>query len=250
MTRLQLLAVTPHVLCVRRPWYLSNSYIVHDDRGVVLVDAGMEAGGDDMLAGLRHLGRSPCDVAAILLTHWHNDHSSGAEALRRMSNAVVYYHADEHPHFSRTAVHGWRMRLADALPESGPPAALKAMLGQSPPRAIAAACHVTDGQVIEERFRVVATPGHSSGHLSYLYEPERVLFTGDALAVCGGRLWFMSRFLTEDRERARASMLTCAEVDTNIVCPGHRRPLTTGVAEHRRSLRRYLQSGRRWPWLS
>ncbi len=59
MTRLALFDVTPQVLCVARPRLLSNSYIVHDREGVVLVDAGMEPDGADMLAGLRRLGAAP-----------------------------------------------------------------------------------------------------------------------------------------------------------------------------------------------
>jgi len=248
--RLELIEVTPNVLCVRRPMYLSNSYIVHDQHEVTLVDAGMEADGSDMIAGLMHVGRRVEDVRTILLTHWHNDHSSGAEALRQASRAAVFYDAKEHAHFSNTAVGDVRRRLADLLPERGPAAAIKALLGQSPPRPIAEAQHVVDGQLVASRFRVIATPGHSSGHVSYFYEPQRVLFTGDALAVCHGRLWFMSRFLTEDRARARESMMRCANTDAAFICPGHRGPMTTDVSNHRERLRKHLQSGRGWPLLS
>lgn len=90
MSSLQLIQVDDGVLCVRRPRYLSASYIVHDEEGVVLVDAGMEADGSDMIAGLRSLGLGVDRVRSILLTHWHNDHSSGAEALRSASGATLY----------------------------------------------------------------------------------------------------------------------------------------------------------------
>jgi glyoxylase-like metal-dependent hydrolase (beta-lactamase superfamily II) len=250
MPRLELSAVTPRVLCVRRPRYLSNSYIVHDDAGVVLVDAGMEADGSDMLAGLREIGRDLRDVTAILLTHWHNDHSSGAEALRQATNATVYYHRNEHPNFSKTAVVGLRAKIADVIPETGVFAAVKAVLGESPPRAIERAHFVADGDIVESRFRVIETPGHSAGHVSFFYEPDRVLFAGDALAVCGGRLWFMSRFLTESIAAARESMRTCVDVEADAICPGHRGPLSAGMASHRATLRQYLQSGKPWPLVS
>jgi glyoxylase-like metal-dependent hydrolase (beta-lactamase superfamily II) len=248
--RLELLSVTPQVLCVCRARYLSASYIVHDEQGVVLVDAGMEADGSDMLRGLEALGARSADIRAILLTHWHNDHSSGAEALREASGARVYHHALEAPNFERSAVGPLRRRFADLLPEHGPLSALKALVGQSPPRAIRGATRLSGGETIEGRFQVLHTPGHSAGHVSFLYLPGRVLFAGDALAVCGERLWFLSRFLTEDRPRARASMRAVASIDAAAICPGHRGPLNERVAERRRELLAVLDSGRPWPWIS
>jgi glyoxylase-like metal-dependent hydrolase (beta-lactamase superfamily II) len=239
MPRIEFIPVTPHVLCVRRPRYLSNSYIVHDDRGVVLVDAGMEPDGSDMLRGLEHVHRSRDEIAAILLTHWHNDRSSGAEAIRRETGATVYCHRDEHPHLTKSCVRGARRTLADMLPEHGPAAAIKALVGLSPPHAIESATFVENGQLIAARFRVVCTPGHSLGHLSYVYEPDSVLFAGDALAVSGDRLWFMSRFLTEDRALALESMRTCVAIDAEFICPGHRAPLVERLA-----------TGKPWPLLS
>ncbi len=250
MSGLELTHVTPQVLCVRRPRYLSASYIVHDEAGIVLVDAGMQADGSDMLRGLESLGLRASDVRAILLTHWHNDHSSGAEALRAASGARVYHHALEAPNFLRAAVGPWRAWAAERVPEHGPFAALKAVVGQSPPRALAAAELVHGGETLEQRFEVLHTPGHTAGHLSFHYRPGRVLFAGDALAVCRGRLWFLSRFLTEDRAQARESMLRVLELDVQAVCPGHRGPLTERVAEHRASLRAELEAGRRWPWIA
>lgn len=250
MPRLEFIQVTPNVLCVRRPRYLSNSYIVHDDRGVVLVDAGMEPDGSDMLRGLEHVHRSRDEIAAILLTHWHNDHSSGAEAIRRETGATVYYHRDEHARFTKSSVRGVRQRIADMLPEHGPAAAIKALVGLSPPRAIESATFVDEGQLLAGRLRVICTPGHSPGHVSYLYEPEGVLFAGDALAVSGDRLWFMSRFLTQDRALALESMRACVAIEAAFICPGHRAPLVRRVAEHRRLLAERLASGKPWPLLS
>lgn len=250
MPRLELLSVTPQVLCVRRTRYLSASYIVHDEKGVVLVDAGMEADGSDMLRGLEQIGADARDIRAILLSHWHNDHSSGAEALRELSGARVYYHRLEAPNFERSAVSPLRRRVADLLPEHGPLSAFKALVGQSPPRAIRGATRLAGGETIEGRFQVLHTPGHSAGHVSYYYAPGRVLFAGDALAVCRGRLWFLSRFLTEDRERARESMRAVAAIEAEAICPGHRGPMNERVAEQRRKLLAELDAGRAWPWIS
>jgi glyoxylase-like metal-dependent hydrolase (beta-lactamase superfamily II) len=42
-------------------------------------------------AGLRALRADATTVRAILLTHWHNDHSAGAQAIHASTGAPVYY---------------------------------------------------------------------------------------------------------------------------------------------------------------
>lgn len=150
----------------------------------------------------------------------------------------------------QTAAGGWASRFVRMLPEHGPLSALKAYLGQSPPRAISECNSIDDGELVDGRFKALFTPGHTSGHLAYLYLPRRILFAGDALAVSGGRIWFMSRFLTEDRSAAYASMSRIAAEEFEILCPGHRGPLVSGVAEERSRICEYLSSGRPWPWIS
>ena len=81
-----------------------------------------------------------------------------------------------------------------------------------------------DGELAEGAFRVLATPGHTSGHVAYLYEPARILFCGDALAVVGKKLRLMARPVTPDRVLARASALRCLHEEVEIICPGHRAP--------------------------
>jgi glyoxylase-like metal-dependent hydrolase (beta-lactamase superfamily II) len=250
MPRLELSRVSDAVLCVRRPRYLSASYIVREPDGCYVVDAGMETDASDMLAGLAALGATARDVRAIMLTHWHNDHCAGAEALRQASGATVYFHELESAHFRGTAVGPLRRRISAWLPDHGPLSAAKALVGQSPPASIGKATTFRGGELLEARFRALHTPGHTAGHASYLHEPSGTLFAGDAIAVCFGRLWFMSRFLTEDLVTARASMRAVAAMESTAVCPGHRGPLSTGVAAHRARVLAYLDSGRRWPLLS
>src|SRR3954470_11789022 len=73
--------VCDRVYCVMRKSYFTCSYLVTMPDGLVAVDAGMRSHGNDILAAIRHLGRSPAEVKAVVLTHWHNDHSAGAHEL-------------------------------------------------------------------------------------------------------------------------------------------------------------------------
>src|SRR5258706_10750671 len=101
----QLSRVTDRIWCIRRASYLTCSYAVRTDRGIVLVDAGMDSGGEDLEHGIRDaFGARTSDVRAILLTHWHNDHAAGAAAIRRASGARVYYHRGDAPQLTRRDV--------------------------------------------------------------------------------------------------------------------------------------------------
>jgi glyoxylase-like metal-dependent hydrolase (beta-lactamase superfamily II) len=235
---------------VRQPSYLTCSYGVNTPAGVVLVDAGMDSTGSDIRALLAAMGRADDSVRVILLTHWHNDHAAGARITQERSGCPVYYHAGDEPWLSRkTARGGFRGWIAKRIPEWGIGVLLIGLLGEAVPEAVAATGHVHDGERIADEFEVIETPGHTPGHTSFYYRPERALFAGDALAVIGGRVRFMARPVTLDLEAARRSMARCLSWDIGVLCPGHREPLTTGVEQACARMRRYLAAGGRWPLL-
>lgn len=222
----RVLPVVPGVVCVQRLELLSCSYVVARPDGLVLVDCGIDPAGADMEAGIQALGGRVEDVRAILLTHWHNDHSAGAPRLRQRSGAKVHYHPAGRDRFTRRSrsrgLRGW---LARRVPDHGPLAPLQGLLDAAPPAPIEADVLVREGDLVAGAFRVLETPGHEAGHVAYLLEPEGVLFAGDAVAVAGDHPTYMSRFLTGDVEAARRSMRRCLELAPRALCPGHRHPL-------------------------
>jgi len=243
----QIFEVTPNVLCVRRASYFTCSYLVRQPEGIVAVDAGMDSGGADLHAGLRHWNASSADLRAILLTHWHNDHAAGAAALQT-AGAKVHYHAADQPELTRrTARLGFRGWFSELIPEVGFLVLFKGLLGEASPRAVHADRLVSDGEVIAGGFRVVGTPGHTKGHVSFYYEPDRILFAGDALAVIGDRIRFMARPVTLDHAQARESMRRILSLEAAIICPGHRAPLAARVAEQRAAMLHHLERGGDWP---
>ncbi|MEZ5286083.1 MAG: MBL fold metallo-hydrolase [Vicinamibacterales bacterium] len=241
--------VTASITCLRRASYLTCSYIVRTRQGLVLIDAGMDSDGADVHTGLRALRADVHDVRAILLTHWHNDHSAGAQAIHALTGAPVYYHHGDARHFTGEAgATGLRRWVSDRIPELGVLVLLKGLLGEAAPRAVAARHFVQDGETLLEDFDVVATPGHTAGHVSYFYRPERALFAGDALAVVDGRVRFMARPVTLDTALARTSLDKVLALRPDIVCPGHREPLiAAGPACE--AMRTYLAGGGSWPLL-
>jgi glyoxylase-like metal-dependent hydrolase (beta-lactamase superfamily II) len=86
--------------------------------------------------------------------------------------------------------------------------------------------------------RVVAhtadTPGHTAGHVSYLLDRAGgVLFAGDAASGGpGGRVGRSPGPVTDDREKAAASVARLAELDFDVAVFGHG-PAVTGRAVDR-----------------
>jgi glyoxylase-like metal-dependent hydrolase (beta-lactamase superfamily II) len=250
MIDLQVIPVTDAIWCVRRPSYLTCSYVVDTTAGLVLIDAGMDSDGRDMLGALSQIGKDPNSVRAILLTHWHNDHSAGAHVLKEQSGATVCYHEADAPQFTKATAHpGLRGWISDLIPEWGVFVLAKGLLGESAPRAVDADIWAEEGAQVFQDFDVIATPGHTPGHVSFFHRPSRALFAGDALAVIGGQVHFMARVVTPDKDKARESMLRCLALEPDILCPGHREPLTENVAQRCREMTAFIREGGRWPLL-
>lgn len=248
--KVQVIPVTQGVWCFRRVSYFACSYLVSTDAGAIAVDVGMDSDAEDFLQGLKAVGVEPHRLKAVLLTHWHNDHTAGAAFLKQKFGVRVYYGAGENACMTRqTATHGIRGWLGKHVPEAGVLVLLRGLLEEAAPEAVTADHWVTDGELIEGAFRAVATPGHTSGHVAYVHEPTRTLFCGDALAVVDGRLRLMAKPVTPDLPSARISALRCLREQVEQICPGHRAPLIENARQECRRLEDYLEAGGRWPLL-
>jgi glyoxylase-like metal-dependent hydrolase (beta-lactamase superfamily II) len=244
----QVFSVTDNVWCVRRPSYLTCSYLVRTPRGIVLVDAGMDSTGADVHRGLERMGAASSSITSVLLTHWHNDHAAGARAIQEESNVPAFCHRQEVPQLTRETARGGLLgRVSDLIPEWGVFVLFKGLLGEATPRAVLKPQTVEDGNIIEQYFEVVETPGHTPGHLSFYYKPEKILFAGDALAVVENHVHFMARAVTPDVENARKSMRRCLTLDIDVLCPGHRIPLKENVRRKCDQMLDHIDKGGRWP---
>lgn len=104
-----------NVWCLRRPSYLTCSYVVETVAGYVFIDAGMGSDGRDATRALTEFPPRP--VLAVLPTHWHNDHSAGALYLAEKHAAAVFAHAHEGTKLTRAVVRGEVRRMARHVTE-------------------------------------------------------------------------------------------------------------------------------------
>ena len=177
-----------------------NSFaLVDDDGSVTLIDTGVERAPARIVAGLAALGKHPADVQRILLTHAHPDHAGGAKEMAARTGAPIAVHEDdagfvesgESPPGDRSSTRG---RIFARLQN-----------GRFP--AVAVTDKLSDGQVLDIAggLRVVATPGHSPGHVSLLHEPTRTLITGDAIFNVLGLRYSPRVFCTDFRLSKRTA---------------------------------------------
>lgn len=236
-----LTAVTDTVHLAYTP--LVNWTLVSDDSGVMLIDAGFPGNRDDVLTSVQALGFAADDVRAILLTHAHIDHLGTAIWFAERHRTPVYCHRGEVGHARRDylqqvapaalASRVWRPRW---LTWSAQVVAKGGLVRSGIPTVRALSDHVAAG--LPGRPVPLPTPGHTSGHCSYLV--DGVLVTGDALvtghplAQRTGPQLLPSMFNHSDAD-CRRSLQVLAGAGTEVLIPGHGRlwvgPIREAVGE-------------------
>jgi len=161
-----------------------NAYVVADDDGLTLIDAGWKT--DDVLAalhaGLQTHGFGLSDIRRLLITHCHFDHYGLAATLLRAGLGALLMHrldwalARDHlsdPAALDAAADAWIARnglRVDTSPDD--------QLAHHRTELARPTRELAGGERIG-RLRAVWTPGHTPGHLCFAYERSGAMFTGD-----------------------------------------------------------------------
>jgi glyoxylase-like metal-dependent hydrolase (beta-lactamase superfamily II) len=209
----------------------TNWVILTEGDAVTLVDTGYPGDREQLLASLAEVGSAPEAVAAVLITHAHNDHLGSAEYLRAAYGTPVHLHEAEVPHARRDFLHqvsigtvlrnGWRpgvLPWAVHALRSGGTAHVPVTAPEAFPRAGALD--------LPGRPVPVHTPGHTAGHCAYHVPGTGVLVSGDALVsghptarVEGPQL--LPDMFHHERPGALASLDVLAELEGELLLPGH-----------------------------
>lgn len=147
----------------QRPFPDANLLLLHG-RVPALVDSGFVGHARQTAEWAReHTGR----VELVVNTHWHSDHVGGNARLQREGAGIAASVPD-----------------ADALRRRDPGCCVAEYLDQ-PVAPYTVDEPLADGQVLalgSADWQVVATPGHTAGHLCLWQPEERLLAVGDALS--------------------------------------------------------------------
>lgn len=143
-----------------------NAFLVREDDGFTLVDTTVGGGADGLMAAARAAGG---ELRRIALTHGHGDHVGSLDALKeRLGDSVEVL-----------------MPALDARIHAGEQVVEGKLPGGWPTIRTVPDTRLTTGDRVGS-LEVVATPGHTPGHVSFLDTRDRAVIAGDVFTAVGG----------------------------------------------------------------
>lgn len=174
--------------------FVSAYVLVRDGTGTI-VDTGVRGSEDAIGDALTELGASWGDLAHIIVTHSHPDHAGSLRSITEAAPQAAVYagHADISNMDSATEISA-----------------------------------VDDGQTVAG-LEVVATPGHTPGHISIIDPVAGWLLAGDALNGAAGAIAGPNPQFSSDMTAALASARKLATEEFDTAVFGHGPPVIGGA---------------------
>ncbi len=173
-----------------------SAYVLARRGEATIVDTGVPGSESDIEASLGVLDLTWNDVSHVVVTHLHNDHQGSLPAVLELAPEATGYAG------------------AADIPEIVSPRPLTA---------------VDDNDTVFD-LRIIATPGHTPGHISVLDEVGGLLVAGDALNGADGGVIGANPDFTTDMAVAEASVAKLAGFDYDTVVFGHGEPVIGGAS--------------------
>jgi glyoxylase-like metal-dependent hydrolase (beta-lactamase superfamily II)/predicted ester cyclase len=202
-----------------------NVYLIEDDGGVTLFDAGART----MTRAVASAGARLGGIRRVVLGHGHTDHRGVAPAL----GVPVLCHPDEVQDAEGSG--GFRYWPAELVGLPTPQRQIHRLLHRyawdGGPVKISDT--VSEGDEVAG-FRVVHLPGHAPGLIALWRESDRLALCSDCFYTldmwgrnCAPRL--PEAIYNFDTEQARESMRKLAALEPAVAWPGHAKPATGDV---------------------
>ena len=194
-----------------------NCFVVTDDEGLTLIDSTMSSVADDVAAEASRQGK---ELRRVLLTHAHGDHVGGVAGVRaRFPGVEVWISERDAPILAGNKA---------VLPgeEQKPVKGYFVKVDWKPDRLF------KDGDRIGS-LDVVASPGHTPGHVAFFDTRDRGLIAGDAFQTRGGMavsgvlrpLFPFPAMATWSKHAAAKSAAILRGLNPSVLGVGHGEPL-------------------------
>jgi glyoxylase-like metal-dependent hydrolase (beta-lactamase superfamily II) len=211
-----------------------NVYMVDCGDRLAVVDTGGGHGVPDMLRNMSRMGFDPGKVEVAYNTHCHYDHIGGNKLLKEATGCKIAAHKED------------RWEIENLGPVSLYNMALDNGLSFEPTSVDISLAGDQDVEVGDVSFRVLHTPGHTPGGVSFVIEEGDAvsLFPGDTASAIG-RLGFINGpgFVLPQWKRSIERMIS---VKPDRMFPGHGVFVVSGALEHLNLLDQNMNS----PWIN
>ena len=210
-----------------------NCYLVIEDDGLTLVDSTISSPADDVAALVKELGK---ELRRVALTHAHGDHIGGVAGVRqRFPDIEVSISARDAP------ILAGDMTLLPTEPQT-PVKGYFAKADWKPDRLLVPGDRVGSLQV-------VASPGHTPGHVAFVDLRDRALIAGDAFQTRGGMavsgvlrpLFPFPALATWNKQSALTSAVSLRTLQASLLAVGHGEALK----EPAKAMDRAIETARR-----
>ncbi len=160
-----------------------------DPKNAVLVDCGFIGSLPDIEKELQRHGISINQLTGLVLTHHDHDHMGAAAAIKRINQDIKIYSSLVEAPFISAQEKPLRLRQAEEMQKTLPPEqqafgqAFCDMLRRVEP--VKVDIPLNDGEHLDwcGGCQIIATPGHTPGHISLIMERDSIIITGDAIAL-------------------------------------------------------------------
>lgn len=169
---------------------IHNAWALVGSEGTIVLEALFDyAAPDEIAGGMKKLGLDPKSVKYIIISHAHADHDGGAKYLQdTMPAAHLVYGGPDWDAIDKAANHAGGKPKRDTVAGDG----MKFSIG--------------DASV-----QVVATPGHTPGTLSFLFEvkdngkPLRVAYVGGTAIPFNSDATYYDGYIASVKKMAKAA---------------------------------------------
>lgn len=167
-----------------------SAYVLVRGTEAAVVDTGVEGSADDIGTTLADMGLTYGDVRHVILTHLHGDHAGSIGEVMAMADGATVWAGEAD---------------IDGIPVDGISVA-------------------ADGAEVFGT-EIVATPGHTDGHIAVYDRAASLLVAGDAINTLDGGVQGPNPQFSSDLDQANDSARRLAELSFNTLLAGHGNPV-------------------------